>query len=299
MQTHKKEDIVVYARDWFTINSIDIPSTAQEWQASSVRRKEIPPGCTTITLRKFGISVKWLIESIKGKEQPCAQPKVPMDYTAIGFRMLECTMVNSHKKCKVQCTLCGVISILDYGTLSRMRKRGDKYCHTCRGVGGKSKDISVYDRGEYTCIKYCEGIVTYTHMVCGYNITRTYSAVSNGVSPICDHCYPRDVFGVKTAVDGILFPSKLEAEVYKEISSICTERGLTFSRQVPYSEIFPSITSKHTADFYINELDIIIEAGNINTSRYKDTTSFKLGISDKVNFVSSPNQVIDIFRRHI
>jgi len=58
-------------------------------------------------------------------------------------------------------------------------------------------------------------------------------------------------------------------------------------RQKKYSELFEGINSQHTADFYIEKYNIIIEATskNNNIPKYSETKNWKESLSDNVIFV--------------
>lgn len=296
--SEKLNSLVIFARQWFVENNVKIPTSARDWQTCSVNRKEIPPGCTTGTLRRLGTTAKWFIESIQNARNPTSVVKTDMDYTSIGFTLVESNWRNGHKKCTVRCNKCLQVSSIDYGTLARMRTRQDMYCYICRGVGGKAKPLSIYNRPEVTATDYSNGIVTLVHTVCGKSTTRTTSALSDNRTPVCEYCYPEkySIFGTKVVLDGITFPSKLESEVYVALKLLALEFNFTIIRQIQYSKLFTEIASNHTADFYIPEYNLIIEAGGVNTGRYVETIKWKLSLAENIVYISNPNQVDDIVR---
>lgn len=296
MNTEKLNQLVTFARQWFVENNVPMPINSKAWHAASIRRKEIPPECNVGNLRKLGTTCKWFIESINGVDNPTANTKIPMDYAALGFILLDHTWEKGHKRCSVECVKCGHREVVDYGTFSRMRDRGDKYCRLCRGVGGKPKPLSIYDRPGFLATEFNDGVVTLIHIDCGKEITRVYQSISKGNSPVCEHCHPEKLFGTDVEIDGILFNSMIEAEVYVKLLKLATEFNFSILRQIPYKDLFPNISSRHTADFYIPEYQIVVEAGGVNTERYRDTMEWKLSLSDKVCYIQRSIQVDDIVR---
>ena len=302
MNSEKLNELVEFARNWFTSNGVDIPKTAAEWQKCSVARGEIPPGCTTGSLRRLGTTTKWFIESILGKDNPTSIKKVDMDYAALGFKLIDHSWYKGHKSCYLECIQCCHKEVIDFGTLARMRDRGDKFCRICRNVGGKPKPIHVYNRPGFVATEYSNRLVTLTHELCGKSITRTAATLANNTVPVCEHCLDISPyvfggrFGTKTTHSGIVFPSRVEAEVFAQLSLLAKEFNFSIRRQVPYKEIFSYIDTKHTANFYIPEYDIVVEAGGINTKRYSETKEWKLSLSNRVCFISKSYQVDDIVR---
>lgn len=298
MNSEKLNELVEFARNWFTSNGVDIPKTAAEWQKCSVARGEIPPGCTTGSLRRLGTTAKWFIESILGKDNPTSIKKVDMDYAALGFKLIDHSWYKGHKSCDLECIQCCHKEVIDFGTLARMRDRGDKFCRICRNVGGKPKPIHVYNRPGFVATEYSNHIVTLRHELCGNTITRTTATLANNAVPVCEHCYPEknSVFGTKVTLDGITFHSKVEADVYSQLKVLATEFNFTITRQIPYATLFSGVSSNHTADFFIPEYSIVVEAGGLNTARYKETMAWKLSLSDRVCHVPTANQVDDIVR---
>jgi len=62
------QDLADFARNWFKENDVEMPTKAKDWQACSVIRGEIPPGCTTGSLRRMGISALNFIKMIQGQD---------------------------------------------------------------------------------------------------------------------------------------------------------------------------------------------------------------------------------------
>lgn len=302
MNIEKLNELVVFARNWFIEHNVEMPKSAAAWQKCSVDRGEIPPGCTTGSLRRLGTTTKWFIESILGKDNPTSINKIDMDYGALGFNLLDYTWCKGHKSCSLECIQCGHTEVIDYGTLARMRERGDKYCRICRNAGGKPKPLHVYDRLGFKAIAYDSRRVTLVHDTCGKSITRAAASLYDGNIPVCDHCLNisdtgiKGRFGAKTTHNGIIFPSKIEAEVFAQLTKLAKEFNFSIRRQVPYKELFANINTKHTADFYIPEYGVIVEAGGVNTQKYIETREWKLSLSNKVCFISKSYQVDDIVR---
>lgn len=299
MNIEKLNELVIFARNWFVEHNVEMPKSAAAWHNCSVSKGEIPPGCTPSSLRRLGTTTKWFIESILGKDNPTSGKKhEKMDYTALGFILVDHSWNKGHKSCSLECIQCGHKEVIDFGTLARMRDRGGKYCRICRNAGGKPKPLHVYNRPGFVATEYNYTIVTLTHELCGKSITRTATALANNTVPVCEHCYPEQnsVFGTKVTVDGITFPSMVEAEVYSGLKALATEFNFTIIRQIPYATLFSEVSSNHTADFFIPEYSIVVEAGGLNTARYKETMAWKLSLSDRVCHVPMANQVDDIVR---
>lgn len=297
MNIEKLNELVIFARNWFVEHNVEMPKSAAAWHNCSVSKGEIPPGCTPGSLRRLGTTTKWFIESILGKDNPTSGKKhEKMDYTALGFDLLDYTWRKGHKSCSLECLQCGYSEVIDYSTLARMRERGDRYCRICRNAGGKPKPLYVYDRPGFKAIDYDSYAVTLTHDMCGKSIVRAAATIANGTTPVCEHCYPDSNYGTRVEIDGILFPSMIEAEVFLQLTKLAKEFNFSIRRQVPYKELFADINTKHTADFYIPEYGVIVEAGGVNTQRYIETRKWKLSLSDKVCFISKSNQVDDIVR---
>lgn len=304
MNIEKLNELVIFARNWFVEHNVEMPKSAAAWHNCSVRKGEIPPGCTPGSLRRLGTTTKWFIESILGKDNPTSGTKhEKMDYASLGFILVDHSWYNGHKSCSLECAQCGHKEVIDFGTLARMRDRGDKFCRICRNAGGKPKPLHVYDRPGFKAIDYDSyRIVTLRHELCGKFITRTSAALANNTIPICEHCLDISPyvfcgrFGTKTTHSGIVFPSRVEAEVFSQLSLLAKEFNFSIRRQVPYKELFADINTKHTADFYIPEYGVIVEAGGVNTQRYIETRKWKLSLSDKVCFISKSHQVDDIVR---
>lgn len=69
-------------------------------------------------------------------------------------------------------------------------------------------------------------------------------------------------------------------------------------RQKKYNELFNTGT-KHTADFYIPKLDLVLEVTskyNKIGEKYKETAEWKKSLSDKVVWAYSLSEVEDIVR---
>lgn len=297
------KEIIDFAKQWFIKNPhVTIPSTAKEWQDRRVRDGNTPPGLTTGSLRRKGLTAKWLIDALNGVQEPILRKNKGIDYESVGFILLSKKVSeNGHSRCTVQCAQCEAIDTLDYGTLSRMAGKGSMYCMVCRAAGGKPKPIETYSKEDFTAIEKVDGRIVYRHTVCGNTISRVPSAAI----PICEHCNPREGYGARTTVNGISFPSKLEGEVYLVLQNLTERLGFSLERQVPYNKIFCTGT-KHTADFYIPEIHLVIEASNMNTNstssvtaRYKQTKEWKMSLDDNVLFVSCADQVEDIVRRYM
>lgn len=294
------ESLANKAKEWFIINKVDIPNGARAWQASSVRRGEIPPGTNIGRLRHYGFNVTAFLSIILND-----QSKKPYNYNPIteeslfemGYKFISYVFKNSHKYMTVKCNNCGIQEELTYGNLQRARSRNDKYCRYCRKVGGKEKPLSYYDTFEgFSVISKEKSRISYICNKCNNVIERTLTHCITAEYIVCEHCYPKVNFGARHYTELGYFDSKIEYEAYKILLKYLDQKLIV--RQKKYDELFNTGTN-HTADFYIPSLNLVLEVTtNTNNigNKYKETTEWKKSISNCVKFAYSLSEVEDIVR---
>ena len=124
-------DLVIQAKQWFILHNVEVPRTCSDWRNSRVSNLDIPPGLTYGTLLRKSINVSDFIAAILDIKS-AASPRNPINSDnsedIIGLKIVSTEYVNKHAKCSIICLQCGRSDILDYGTLTRMRKSGSKFC---------------------------------------------------------------------------------------------------------------------------------------------------------------------------
>lgn len=294
------EALALKARVWFDTNGVEVPSGAKMWQQCSVRRGEIPPGTGVTSLRRYGFNVTALISCITNNPDLKAYRRDPLtadNIKALGFELLDTKSVKGHKKLLTKCLCCGTEEELDYGTLQRMKDTGNTFCRVCRNAGGKEKSLDTYDKFiGFDPVSKDDGRVTYKCVKCSGMVERTFSHIHTSEYIVCEHCYPKVNFGARHYTDLGYFDSKFEYEAYKTLLKYL-DKSLVI-RQKKYDELFNTGT-KHTADFYIPTLDIILEvttSSNNIGEKYQETATWKMSLSPKVKFAYSLHEVEDIVR---
>lgn len=297
-------ELAQFAKNWFKVNDVEMPQTAREWTDSSVRRKELPPECTAATLKKQGISALNFIKLILGEDITSRFTHNPITKSncleRTGLLWLSYTTVSKHKRIKTKCSVCEIEEVLDYGTLQRMIKANNKLCRHCRNAGGKAKILSVYDNIEgFTPVSVANRKIDMLCNTCDNTIRRALSYVKNAEYLVCEYCNPHTHLGVKIETKHGAFDSVVESLAYEKLLEYFDKEEVQC--QVSYNELFNTGT-KHTADFYIPKLDLVLE---ITTKKgvhmklghtYRTTHDWKLKVSDKVKFAYSIKQVEDIVR---
>ncbi len=288
------------ARKWFNDNDVEVPTGTADWQGKSVRRGEIPPDMSIGALRRNKINVLDLLREITGNKSFKAYNRAPIDSSNIvelGFKLISSAMVNKHKKLTVECLLCGFNEVLDYGTLQRMKKSGNKYCRVCRNAGGKTKPLDRYDTVEgFIPIKLIEKSIFYKCLTCGNTICRGAGYCTTAEYLVCEYCNPRKNIGSKVITKDGAFDSYFEYKCYEKLLEYLKPEDII--KQKSYNELFNTGT-KHVADFFIPSLDLVLEvttASNNLGAKYLDTVKWKLSVSNKVKFAYSIKEVEDIVR---
>lgn len=286
------------AKDWFNDNSVKIPITVRSWQASSVRRGEIPPGAGITSLRRYGFNCRELIgilteTFITGYTYNPVTPELLK--TKLGLIWVSDKSVSGHKKITIQCTKCNFTEEIKYETAQRMIKDNDKYCRICRRTGGKEKPLEYYNKFEGFSVESKEDSrLKYKCHKCSSIIERTMATFSIAEFIVCEICFPRENFGARTATELGYFDSHIEYKAYKILLKYLLPNEII--RQKSYSELFHTNT-KHTADFYISKLNLVLEvttSSNNIGDKYKDTVKWKSSLSNSVKFAYSLNEVEDI-----
>lgn len=298
-------NLAVSARKWFIDNNVEVPTSSKVWQKLSVRRKEIPPGTNVGALRTLGITPRVFISLLLNREvdQTKYQQNIITNEVAensLGLRIesYHYRTDRIHKVCSTTCLACGHTEDLDYGTLVRMLNSGNKFCRLCRDAGGKQKPESVYDRFEgFIPIKIHNSRAFFECTTCGSTISRGLGHCKIAEYLVCEICNPRVVSGAKIETEFGLFDSKIEYLAFQKLLQILPENTI-IERQKSYNVLFNTNT-KHTADFYIPALDLVLEvttSSNNLGKKYSDTMQWKLSISPKVKLALSVKEVEDIVR---
>jgi DNA-directed RNA polymerase subunit RPC12/RpoP len=177
-----------------------------------------------------------------------------------------------------------------------MRSRSDKYCIECRDVGGKRKSLDNYKQEGFTILSVDNSIVNYRCNGCHSSISRGIAHAKRSEYIVCNKCNPYRVMGTKINTPDGRFDSMFEYKAYLKLVSILGKHNII--RQKPYDELF-STKTKHTADFYIPKLDLVLEVTtkyNKISDKYRNTAEWKMGISNKVIFAYTIAEVEDIVR---
>lgn len=288
------------ARQWFITNNVEVPSGAKMWQKCSVRRGEIPPGTGVTSMRRYGFNLTEFISSISGSGKK-AYNYSPINKTnsvkLVGLEIIGERIVVGHKKVLTKCTHCAREEELDYGTLQRMRASSNRLCRYCRNVGGKPKDIETYDVFDgFTPVVLEADRIKYLCETCSSEVERTLSHVHTAEYLVCEFCFPKLNFGARHYTQLGYFDSKIEYEAYKIILKYLDPKLVI--RQKKYDELFNTKT-KHTADFYIPHLNLVLEVTSSTNNigkKYKSTAEWKQSLSTSVKFAYSLAQVEDIVR---
>lgn len=93
-----------------------------------------------------------------------------------------------------------------------------------------------------------------------------------------------------------IFDSTIEYTIFCVLLNYFKEKEII--RQATYNELFNTKT-KHTCDFYIPKLDIIIEvtSEDNNIPKYIITKQWKLSISDNIHFIYSVEDIINLMNK--
>lgn len=294
------QSLALKAKDWFNKNNVEVPKGAKLWQTKSVRRKEIPPGTGVTSLRRYGFNITEFISSITGN---IIKPNIynPINSQNIeellGLKWIKDILVKEHRKVIVECTLCTREEQLDYGTLQRMKKAGNKHCRYCRNAGGKEKTLDTYNVfSGFTIVESNNGRYRYSCDTCSSIIERTQAHVNTAEYLVCEKCSPRENFGARLYTEYGYFDSAIEYESYKILLKYFNPEQII--RQKKYTELF-STGTKHTADFYIPHIPIVLEVTskyNKIGTKYKETAEWKKSLSNIVIFAYTLKEVEDIVR---
>lgn len=174
-----------------------------------------------------------------------------------------------------------------------------KFCSLCRKSSGAKKPIESYDKFEgFKAIRFEDNrdSVIYEHRDCGRELRRakSYVALDNTEFLVCERC--NNSFNKRINTELGSFDSTLEYLYYKQLLNILPKEAIM--RQITYNELF-STGTKHSADFYIPSLDLVLEvtsSSNNLSASYKATRDWKLSVSPKVRFAYSIAEVEDIVR---
>ena len=296
------ESLALKARKWFNENDVEIPAGVQLWQKSSARRGEIPTGTNIGALRRYGFNCREFLGRIKGtgeKGYAYDPIKVSNIIEKVGLSWISSTLSDTgHASVLTKCTACNFEEVLLYGTLQRMVTANNRLCRMCRGVGGKSKPLSTYDI--FSIVEKTRrtsgAAYVYKCHTCENTVERSGAHVYTAEYLVCEYCNPHRVTGNRISTELGNFDSKIEYEAYKTLLILIPEQGI--QRQVKYDDLFNTGT-KHTADFYIESLSLVLEITTANNGlgqKYNDTMNWKLSLSDTVVFAFSLKEVEDIVR---
>ncbi len=296
------ETLAAKAKAWFDNNNVQVPKGASNWQKSSVRRGEIPPGTGITSLRRYGFNVTTFISNITGNKSLVAYNYDPINISncesLLGLKWLSSKEIKGHKRVLTECTYCGTEEEIDYGTLQRMRVANNKLCRYCRNAGGKTKELSIYDKFEGFSIvsRTDDSRFLFKCNTCGSYIERTGTTINTAEYLVCEYCHPERNFGARQYTELGYFDSKIEYEAYKILLKYFLPEEII--RQKKYNELFKTGTA-HTADFYIPSIPLVLEVTsryNKLGTKYLDTAKWKLGLSSLVKFAYSLKEVEDIVR---
>lgn len=296
----KLDYLAKIAKTWFEENSVEVPKGATEWQKRSVRKKELPPNMSYVTLvSKEKVRINSLIAKINNQTDYKEVERFPITFDNIeevlGFYWIDSSWINKHKYVLIRCLWCGREENISYGTLQRMRKANHKFCRYCRNAGGKRKDLSEYIIDGFTPVSIDKSIVIYRCDTCKNIIKRGMGHSKQSEYLVCEYCHPNVNTGTKIKTGLRYFDSYLEYQAFKILLNYFSKEDIL--RQVPYHTLFLTNT-KHTADFYIKPLDIVLEITSIKNgfSHYNKTREWKEAVSTKVVFATSLSMVEDIVR---
>ena len=294
------EALATKARQWFITNNVEVPQGAKKWQQCSVRRGEIPPGTGITSIRRYGFNLTELISCITGSGKkaynysPISQSN---SVDLVGLIIISERIVKGHKRVLTKCACCAREEELDYGTLQRMRASSSRFCRYCRNVGGKTKQLETYDVLDgFKPVSMQDKRIKYKCEKCSSIIERTNAHINTAEYLVCEVCYPKLNFGARHQTELGYFDSKIEYEAYKIILKHLDPKLVI--RQKKYNELFDTGT-KHTADFYIPSLNLVLEVTSYNNNigqKYKDTAEWKMSLSSSVKFAYSLSEVEDIVR---
>ena len=297
------------ARKWFEENNVGIPNGAVAWQKASVRKGEIPEGTNITSLRKYGITARVFLNLIN-KQNPEASKyqfdKITKDNSEklLGIKILKyIKRETGHRDIEYKCCNCGFEETMCYGNLERMLMSDNKFCRICREAGGKEKPLEYYNVEGFITMERAERnnqtVLIYKCVDCLNTITRVQGYANQAEYLVCEVCNPRVISGAKISTDLGTFDSKIEYLAYKKLLELIPKDWIR--RQVKYDELF-STGTKHTADFYIEKLDLVLEvttSTNKLAQSYHDTLEWKLALSNKVEFAYSIKEVEDIVRPRV
>ena len=258
------------AREWFIKNNVEIPNGAVAWQKASVRNGEIPPNCGIYSLRKLGLTARVFINLVKEIDLDLTKYKyseINPDNSEklVGLKLVDSKLIDSkgHKNHLCECVACKHTEWLNQGTLKRMLEAGNKYCRICRKAGGKPKPLQIYNKFKgFEAIEPpdSESKVTYLCLSCNSKIKRTITHIHTSDEIYCEICLPHKhiLSSTKIDTDHGIFDSKIEYACYLKLVELLATLNIEIQRQVSYTLLFNTNT-KHTADFYIPKLDLVLE----------------------------------------
>lgn len=296
------QELADFARNWFKENNVEVPSKAKDWQNCSVGLGEIPPGCTTGSLRRKGISALNFIKMIQGNPVSTKHTNDPINKSnclgRTGLYWEASEMKDSgHRVVKTRCSECNTKEVLDYGTLQKMVVAKNRLCRLCRNCGGKRKPLNQYSSTDFKAVEFLEDSrIKLKCNKCASFIVRGLSHVKSSEYLVCEVCNPFRALGAKIESKHGAFDSVIEYKAYLKLLELIPAEDI--HQQVSYNELFNTGT-KHTADFYIPKLDLVLEVTTKGAHMkvgeiYRTTHDWKLGLSDRVKFAYSIKQVEDI-----
>lgn len=100
------------AKEWFSNNEVNIPTTVRGWQSSSVRKGELPPGAGIGSIRKYGFNCRELIGILTGTlvKGYTYVPLTSDNISKIGVTWISEKLINGHKKVTILYNVINVIS---------------------------------------------------------------------------------------------------------------------------------------------------------------------------------------------
>lgn len=294
------EDTVIFCKSWFAENKIEIPRTAKEWSAGR-SGKTVPPGCTYQTLRKKGIKVGSLLETIN----PSYTNRINNDQNSLSFiEDLGLTFISKEGKESInyKCNSCNKTDTTLKGTLRRWHSKGLKYCSICRKASGKVKSVEYYqnflDESEFKVLSVVSRTITIEHTKCKNTFTRSSGYIvgaqrSSSSLVSCPHCSTYFIHGATSS-----YTSLVEKECIEYLVEILPS---IVEREVLYKDIMTT-NRDFRLDVWLPKYRIGIEitSANNNLHKYKERLSEKLALASSegidIRIATSKSDIEDIVR---
>lgn len=295
------EKTVLFCKNWFAENNINVPNTAKEWSKGR-SGVSVPPLCTYQSLRTRNIKVGDLLEAIN----PSYYNRVKNDQKNFDFLSrlgLEFLGTEDKETVYFRCKKCKIEDKALKSTLRRWESAEKRFCSVCRKESGKQKSLAYYQSylnpTEYLVEKKEGGRLFIKHLKCKNTFTRSRGYIAGNqradkehiYCPFCTKQY------TKGRVPGFLsFAEKQCIEYLQEL-----QPSLNIQREVPYSSLIDT-DRKFILDVWIPEYSLGIEITSKNNKLplYQDRLREKLNLAKEhyLNIVvaTSKSDIEDIVR---